>query len=139
MDSAETSIQAAETHLRQGEPLAAYNVAQEALERSPGHARLRQLQALALARSGDVERANAILAALARDGAPDSETLGMLARTHKDLALRSKGEARDRHLRCAFDLYRHAYLGAVESRNANAAGAWSRRIACKRASSWPSR
>ena len=122
MDSAQTSIESAERHLRQGEPLAAYNVAQEALERAPGNARLRQLQALALARSGDVERANAILAALSREGAQDSETLGMLARTHKDLGLRSEGEARARHLQSAFDIYRHAYLGAIERRNADAAG-----------------
>jgi hypothetical protein len=48
----------AERLLRQGEPLLAYNAADTGLQRAPQHLRLQQLQALALARSGDLERAN---------------------------------------------------------------------------------
>ena len=51
----------AEKILRQGEPLLAYDVVSEALAKWPDDVRLRQLQGLALARSGATERANAIL------------------------------------------------------------------------------
>jgi tetratricopeptide (TPR) repeat protein len=112
MDHPEAYVEAAERHLRHGEPLSAYNELQPALERWPGHTRLRQLQALALARSGDVERANAVLDALAREGLDDAETLGMLARTHKDLALRASDSQRVPHLQAAFDLYDRAYRAA---------------------------
>jgi tetratricopeptide (TPR) repeat protein len=123
MDRAEDAVDAAERHLRQGEPLAAYNAANSGLERRPGHVRLRQLLALALARSGDVERANAELTALAREGLDDSETLGMLARTHKDLASRAPGDStRATHLRAAFDLYDRAWRAARDGGDPDAAG-----------------
>ena len=112
LDSPEAAIEAAERHLQHGEPLSAYNAVQPALERWPGHVRLRQLQALALARSGDVERANALLDALAREGQDDAETLGMLARTHKDLALRARGEERADRIAAAFLLYDRAWRAA---------------------------
>jgi hypothetical protein len=79
---AESSIVEAERLLHQGEPLLAYNAAQNGLEQFPGHVRLAQLQALALARSGDTERANVLLGELEKRGLDDAETLGMLARTH---------------------------------------------------------
>ena len=119
MESAETrgtpeeAANLAEEFLHHGEPLLAFNATQTGLQRWPGHARLRQLQALALARSGDVERANAMLDALAGEGTDDAETLGMLARTHKDLALRG-GEAAGRafHLEAGFRLYEKAFESA---------------------------
>lgn len=113
VDTPEAHIEPAERHLRHGEPLSAYNELQPALERWPGHVRLRQLQALALARSGDVVRANALLDALAREGCDDAETLGMLARTHKDLALRARGEERSERLAAAFLLYERAWRAAL--------------------------
>jgi len=121
METVETFVEAAGRHLREGEPLAAYNVAQAGLEQSPGHVRLRQLRALALARSGDVERANAELASLVAQGLDDSETLGMLARTHKDLALRA-GPAGGEHLRSAFDLYERAWTSSRTRGDVDAAG-----------------
>src|SRR3954470_875190 len=111
MESSLAAVEAAERHLRQGEPLAAYNEAQTGLEADGGHVRLRQLRALALARSGDVERANAELAALVGEGLDDSETLGMLARTHKDLALRAAAGGKA-HLDAAFQLYEQAWQSA---------------------------
>ncbi len=60
--SPEELVAEAERLLRQGEPLLAYNCAETGLQGWPEHLRLRQLQALALARSGDLERANRILA-----------------------------------------------------------------------------
>ena len=122
MDQPEAVVEAAERHLRHGEPLSAYNALQPGLERWPGHARLRQLQALALARSGDVERANALLGALAREGLDDAETLGMLARTHKDLALRAAAAQRVPHLQAAFDLYERAWRASVQRGEREGAG-----------------
>jgi class 3 adenylate cyclase len=104
------AIDDVDRHLRQGEPLLAYNAVQEGLARWPQNLRLRQLKGLATARSGDTERANKLLRELVDAGYADSETLGILARTHKDLALRA-GEATNRaeHLAAAFGHYERAY------------------------------
>jgi len=104
----------AERLLGQGEPLLAYNAIDRGLQRWPGQVRLSQLQALALARSGDLERASAILTALTQSGVDDAETLGVLARTHKDLGMRAADPGqRAAHLESAFMLYRRAYATAV--------------------------
>jgi hypothetical protein len=113
---AHSAIAATDRLLHGGEPLLAFNAAQEGLRQWPGNLRLHQLQALALARSGDAERANALLAKLAAEGSADGETLGMLARTHKDLASRAHGaEERARHLRAAFGLYERGLEAAQRS------------------------
>lgn len=120
---AREAARATEAHLDRGEPLLAFNEAQAALARWPTHARLRQLQALALARSGDTARANRILAGLLAEGMDDAETLGLLARTHKDLALSDvPATARKRHLEAAFALYERAWREA-RARKADA-DAW---------------
>lgn len=76
-----------------------------------------------LARSGDVERANQLLADLAAEGNADAETLGMLARTHKDLALATLDAApRAAHLASAFAIYTRAYEDA--RRDAADGDAW---------------
>jgi class 3 adenylate cyclase len=81
------------------------------------------LQGLVLARSGDMERANRLLSDLAAEGAADAETLGMLARTHKDLALSTTDAARRAaHLASAFAIYGQAYEDA--RREAAASDAW---------------
>ena len=121
-ETADAIVAAAEQHLERGEPLLAYNDVQAGMQRWPDHARLRQLQALALARSGDVERANGILEALMRDGAEDAETLGMLARTHKDLALNETDPTlRASHLAAGFRLYEKAYESARRNKAMDAA------------------
>ena len=122
LDSADAAVRAAEHDLERGEPLLAYNTAQSGLQQWPEHVRLRQLQALALARSGDIPRANKILDTLAREGAGDAETLGLLARTHKDLALAAT-DARSRisHLEAGLRLYDQAYRDASGK---DAAAAW---------------
>jgi len=118
----EAAVEAADQHLKKGEPLLAYNAVQEALGLFPDHTRLRQLQALALARSGDIERANAILESLARQGLDDAETLGLLARTHKDLGIAARDpERRGRHLDAGFELYERAYERARRERSDDAA------------------
>src|SRR5438105_9087879 len=100
----------AEKVLAQGEPLLAYDVVSEALAKWPEDVRFRQLQGLALAHSGATERATAVLEKLQQEGQTDEETLGMLARTYKDLAARSTViEGRERAWRRAAEIYTHAY------------------------------
>ena len=71
--------------LAQGEPLLAYDVVSAGLGIWPKDVRLRQLQGLALSRSGATERANAVLENLRREEETGEETLGMLGRTYKEL------------------------------------------------------
>lgn len=93
-----------------GEPLMAFDVISEGLARFPGDVRLRQLHASALARSGATVRANLLLQALAASDHEDPETLGLLGRTHKDLATQAADpERRTRHLTLAFGCYTEAY------------------------------
>ncbi len=109
----------AERLLRYGEPLLAYEVVGEGLCAAPAHRRLRQLQGLALARAGAPERAREVLTALADEaptdgaatgGADAEETLGILARTYKDLALGAAApEARASYLARAAALYERAF------------------------------
>ena len=109
-----TAAADAEELLRSGEPLLAYDAIQQSLEKWPEDRRLRQLRGLALARSGAVRRANEELLALREEGCEDGETLGLLARTHKDLALASSpGPDRDQHLKAAFDIYSAGYRESV--------------------------
>lgn len=105
---------AAEKFLHMGEPLLAYNEIQQALEENPGDFRLRQLKGLALARSGALRRANDVLTVLREEGFTDAETMGPLARTHKDLALSATDSlSRERHLVAAFEIYLQAYRNAL--------------------------
>ena len=122
LDTAQAAARAAEHDLERGEPLLAYNTVQSGLLQWPEHVRLRQLQALALARSGDIARANKILDGLVGEGVEDAETLGLLARTHKDLALLATDAPRRKsHLQAGFDLYDQAYRAAAAN---DAAAAW---------------
>lgn len=101
---------AAERGLALGEPLFAYDVLGEALERWPADARLRTLRALALARCGAAGKANALLQDLHAEGRRDEETLGVLASTHKTLWLEAgDAQSRAQHLRRCADLYAEAY------------------------------
>ena len=113
----------AERLLRQGEPLLAYNFADVGALRWPENLRLRRLQALALARSGDAERANRLLSELAQAGADDAETLGVLAGTHKELGIAARDDARrEAHLESAYRLYAQGYAMSVQ--RGSAAGAY---------------
>jgi class 3 adenylate cyclase len=93
-----------------GEPLLAYDLISKALESRPGDLRLRQLQGLALLRSGAVEKASQVLQKLAEEGHQDEETLGLLARVAKELAAQTSDPgARQKHWRQAYELYAGAY------------------------------
>ena len=86
-----------------GEPLIAYDVVSKGLKLKAGDVRLRQIEGLALARNGAVEKANRLLESLYvelknKETATgrkilDGETLGILARTYKDIAYNSKSLA----------------------------------------------
>ena len=105
----------AEELLGNGEPLLAYDAIEQALSEWPGDCRLRQLRGLALARSGALYRANEELQSLREAGCIDGETLGLLARTHKDLALTApEGPNRDKHLAAAFEIYSVGYRESVQ-------------------------
>ncbi len=109
-------IEDAERLLQAGEPLMAYNAVQQGLSLYPNLIRLRQLEGLSLARSGALRRANKVLRRLYDEGVADGETLGILARTHKDLGLAAlRAEVRERHLAAAFRIYDFAYRNAMES------------------------
>lgn len=96
--------------LKLGEPLLAYDVLTEGLASFQTDLRLRQLLALSLARSGATQRANLILTQLRREGHQDEETLGILARTHKDLWTQATDAAeRKRQLSLAHQFYAEAY------------------------------
>src|SRR5437016_14407389 len=96
--------------LAQGEPLLAYDVVSAGLGIWPKDVRLRQLQGLALSRSGATERANAILENLRRESQADEETRGMLGRTYKDLAAIATTPAqRKDFFQRAAEIYGEAY------------------------------
>jgi class 3 adenylate cyclase len=100
----------AEKFLGQGEPLLAYDLVSEGLTKWPQDVRLRQLQGLALARSGATRRANVVLEKLRNERQADEETLGMLARTLKDLAATARRPSeRETFLKRAAEIYGEAY------------------------------
>ncbi len=105
--------------LDEGEPLLAYDLVQEALALADD-LRLRQLKGLALARSGAIERANKVFQALHNEGHEDGETLGPLARTHKDLANLASKEADQRaQLEQAYKYYERGFILASQCGHAD--------------------
>jgi class 3 adenylate cyclase/tetratricopeptide (TPR) repeat protein len=89
----------------------AYDILVEALKEWPVNIRLRQLQALALLRSGAPDRAEVILQGLEQEDDPDEETLGLLARIHKERweKEKTKPDIAAQELSLAHDYYRKAY------------------------------
>lgn len=100
--------------IKSGEPVVAYDVLSEGLSAIGGTSdevvRMRQLQALSLARSGATQQANQMLRQLHDENHLDEETLGMLARTHKDMASQAADpRERNRQLNLAFEAYSEGY------------------------------
>lgn len=93
-DDSEVYILLAERLVKMGCPLVAHDVCAEGLERCSGNVRLRQIMALALARTGATQRAKALLQELVDQGEDSEETLGLLARTDKDLWLETADPVR---------------------------------------------
>ena len=96
--------------LELGEPLLAYDVVAEALGYWPTDVRIRQLHALALSRSGATNKANNVLRQLYAEGNTDEETLGLLARTYKDLWSQAvTDEEKEYQLTKALETYATSY------------------------------
>jgi tetratricopeptide (TPR) repeat protein len=95
--------------LKIGEPLLAYDVAKQGLEYFASSVRLRQLLGLSLARSGAGDEARGILTQLYTEGNEDEETLGLLARSYKDLAEAQTDSEKRLSLQRAKDFYARAY------------------------------
>jgi len=94
-----------------GECLAACDIADEGLKNWAGDKELRQIKALALARMGSSGQAHEILIQLRKEAHEDEETVGLLARTYKDLWIQT-GDAKD--LQQAYDAYAQAYNRSPE-------------------------
>ncbi|NEQ33558.1 MAG: DUF4071 domain-containing protein, partial [Leptolyngbya sp. SIO4C5] len=93
-----------------GEPLIGYDILAEGRKHWPQDLRIRQLLALALARSGATLSANRLLLQLVQEHPRNEETLGLLARTHKDLWSQATEAASQKlHLRLAAQYYQQAY------------------------------
>jgi class 3 adenylate cyclase len=116
----------AERVLKSGEPLLGHDILGEGLERWRDDVRLRQLQGLALARSGATARANGVLVGLQQEGHGDAETLGLLARTYKDLSGQAADPAeRTRLLGLAGGWYERAYVAANTTPTPEETRAWT--------------
>src|SRR5262249_29777117 len=94
----------------EGECLTACDIADEGLRFWPTDPRLRQLHALALARMGSHIQARSVITELAAES-QDEETLGILARTYKDLWLESDDRS---DLDRANEAYASAYTSHPE-------------------------
>lgn len=101
------------TLLERGEPLIAYDVISVGFEYWPGNRRLNQLMGLALAESGATEKAKETLARIYKKGTLDGETIGILARTYKDVWAKSNDF---NQLKEAHNLYKRGYNQARLSR-----------------------
>ena len=101
---------AVDNALKLGEAFMAFDITEEGLQAYPNDLRLIQLQALSLARTGATRRANAILEQLRLSGHKDEETLGILARTHKDFwQLAADPDEKRKHLKTSYELYLEGY------------------------------
>src|SRR5687767_11657793 len=100
----------AQAMLNRDAPVLAYDVTNAGLPYFPRDLKLRRLQALALARSGAAVSAHELAHALYLKDPKNEETLGLLARTHKDLAfLTDDAHQRRQHLEKAAKIYEQAY------------------------------
>jgi hypothetical protein len=75
--------------LEYGEPVIAYDVIQDGRRRYPTDVGLRQLEALALARSGATARADQILEQINYDGNQDANTFALMGGVHRDWGIRA--------------------------------------------------
>jgi class 3 adenylate cyclase/tetratricopeptide (TPR) repeat protein len=106
------------TLLRRDEPLLAHDILTEGLSVAPKHLQFRQQLALAQARTGAVDAAQAILDELLREGHRDGDTYGIFARTYKDLWERSGNpEVRLEYIRISHDKYLEGFQLAIAVRS----------------------
>jgi class 3 adenylate cyclase/tetratricopeptide (TPR) repeat protein len=99
--------------LQRGSPLIAYDIFSAAVANWPGNVRLQTLLGLSLAETGATEKARAILDDLCSAGKANSEIIGILARTNKDMAWQTGDFS---FLQNAQRLYAKGYAMAVSRR-----------------------
>jgi len=117
--------------LKKGEALLAYDILSEGLEAfanvlyvkqvsrkmRPIYLGLHQQQAMALAQSGATSQANQRLLNLCNQGLQDGETLGILGRTYKDLAMKAaNSNVRRKLFNDAYDIHHQAFTIALRKR-----------------------
>jgi len=113
-ESDETPLALAEAARRDGNPLAVYDLAQNAIEEGDPHPRFRYLQVLALAQMGDTQRAEQLYDAYRLgEWSADEDALALRGRLHKDRAFELTGRRRQRQ----FELASAAYLRACDVRS----------------------
>ena len=125
-------LQAGKGMLSSGEPLLAYDILSEGVETMGGLTMLDEVEgetrsllilllqqkALALAQSGASGEANSILLSLQKAGLTDSETIGILGRTWKDMAMEIENILeRKRCLEAAFFCYNTTYEAEYNAGN----------------------
>ncbi len=104
----------AEAARRDGNPLALYDLAQDAIQAGDAHPRFRFLQALALAQMADTTSAERLYEAYGLgDRTDDEDALALRGRLCKDRALAARGSER----RALFEAASQAYLRAFEVRS----------------------
>jgi hypothetical protein len=118
----------AEAARRDGNALAAHDLAQGAIEAGRPEPRFRYLQVLASAQMGDTQRAERLYDAYRLgERSDDEDALALRGRLHKDRALAASGAARARRFQAASAAYRRAHavrLGYFPAINA-ATTAWA--------------
>jgi len=109
--------------LQMGEPLIAYDLVAEGLQQWPQDYNLQQLMALALLKSGAVQRAYQLLLQLQKQGHQNAKTIAMLGRIYKDMAIQAQShEEKQTYYRLSYEHYQQAYtLGQRWSAGINAA------------------
>lgn len=93
-----------------GAPFLAYDVLSEGCDAWPKDVKLQQTRAQALIKSGSIESANLIYRSLYYEGHTDGDTLGGLAKTHKELWQQATdpGE-KQQQLESAYRVYKQSY------------------------------
>src|SRR5580693_4200532 len=100
----------AEAARRDGNPLAVYDLAQQAIAAGRPEMRFRYLRALASARMGDTEQAERLYENDRLGSATaDEDCLALRGRLHKDRALSAGGGERLRRFEAASEAYLQAY------------------------------
>ncbi len=120
--------------LKKGDALLAYDILTKGLDVFQGvisidqvskrlrplYLSMRQQQALALAQSGALSQAMENLVDLKNQGVRDGETLGILGRVLKDMAMLSGGrKTPSNYLKESFKIYHEAYAAAIKSRKSD--------------------
>jgi class 3 adenylate cyclase/tetratricopeptide (TPR) repeat protein len=106
----DTIVRSAQFHLDNGDPFFAYDITVRGLENFRGNIKLSQLAALALSRTGSLERAVSIIEPLIINGDKSEDSYGILASAYKKLWQRAlKEEDACFYAKKALELYEQGF------------------------------